>query len=368
MSGGGAERQMSYLANHAVATGYDCSLITLSGNTGDAYSLDPRIVRIGLDVMRQSNGIWESIRSNRNRIRLLRETILNYRPDGVVSFCDNMNIMTLAAVSGSSARHIPVIISERSDPRKQHLGWFWETLRRCYYPKCSACVVQTAAVGDYLKKIIGTSKPVHVVPTAFQLDNQEHLLLTPTLPFSDDTTSGKRLLYAGRLSHEKGIDRLLAVWPALHQLFPDWRLLVAGEGAEKENWLQANASHPSAASIDWLGWVPDIRSLMASCDAFVLPSRYEGFPNALIESMNYGLPCVATDCSASIREIIVDNVSGVVVANDNQSLRVGLERLLENPLLREQLKKNANQAVASYSWPIVSQRWDKVLRSFASMH
>jgi len=366
MTGGGAERQMSYLANHAAATGYNCSLITLSSNTADAYSLDPRIDRIGLDVMRESCGFWESIQTNRNRIRLLKKAILDCHPDGVVSFCDKMNIMTLAAVGGSSGRNIPVIIGERSDPRKQHLGWFWETLRRFYYPKCSASVVQTAAVGEYLKKIIGTSKPVHVVPTAFQPENREHSL-TQALLSSDKTTSVKRLLYAGRLSNEKGIDRLLAIWPALHERFPVWRLLVAGEGAEKEHWLHTNASHPSAASIDWLGWVPDLRALMASCDAFVLPSQYEGFPNALIEAMDCGLPCVATDCSASIREFMVDNVSGIIVGNDPQSLMAGLDRLLKNQTLRAQLSKNASHAVSPYSWPMVSPRWDKVLQSFASM-
>jgi len=375
MTGGGAERQMSYLVNHAASKGYDCCLVTLSGTGNDRYVIDPSVVRIGLDVIVESTGLWNSIQSNRKRVALLREAILASCPTAVVSFCDRMNIMTLAALRGKSRKNIRIAICERSDPRQQKLGWGWEVLRRIYYPRCDNCVVQTTAIANYLKPIVGTDKPIHVIPTAmnspivaFRSANERHF--RGAKGDTDCPNDPKRLLYVGRLSHEKGTDRLLDVWSQIHGRYPEWRLVIAGEGPEKDRWLRSQVKHQQSSgvvsSIDWLGWVSDIQELMSSCDAFVLPSRYEGFPNALVEAMDSNLPCVATDCSASIVEIIPDSQTGMRVSNDSVGLAAGVELLLSDEALRDQFREKAKLSVAKFSWPAVSTSWDSVLVSLTN--
>jgi len=375
MTGGGAERQMSYVVNHAASKGYDCCLITLSGTGNDRYEIDPSVVRIGLDVLAESRGIWNSIQSNRKRVALLREAILASCPSAVVSFCDRMNIMTLAAVRGKKCKHIRIAICERSDPRQQKLGWGWEVLRRIYYPRCDSCVVQTNAIANYLKPIVGRDKLIHVIPTAinspivaFRSANERHF--RGAKGDTDCPNDPKRLLYVGRLSREKGIDRLLEVWSQIHSKYPEWRLMIAGEGSEKDRWLRSQAELQQSSvvdsSIDWLGWVSDVRELMASCDAFVLPSRYEGFPNALVEAMDSNLPCVATDCSASIVEIIPDSQSGMRVSNDSEGLAAGIELLLNDTALRDQFREKAKLSVAKFSWSAVSTLWDNLFVSLTN--
>ncbi len=365
---------MSYLVNHAACSGYACTLLTLSHTRGDRYEIDPQVARVGIDAIAQSDGFWDSIISNRRRMKLLREAIAASGAVAVVSFCDRMNIMTLAAIQCSQLKKVRIAICERSDPRQQRLGWAWELLRRIYYPRCDRCVVQTNAIAEYLQTIVGRNKPMHVIPTAIQTTQSTRALaqnvaqahLSGTKP-SDDSLRSKRLLYVGRLSREKGIDRLLKAWSQIYSNHPEWRLVIAGEGSEKERWFRTIAADDQiakvAASIDWLGWVSDVQSLMASCDAFVLPSRYEGFPNALVEAMYSSLPCVATDCSASIVEIIPDDLTGLRVTNDSEGIVTGLSKLLTEEALRNQFREKAKLSVAKFSWSTVSRSWDSVLDS-----
>jgi GalNAc-alpha-(1->4)-GalNAc-alpha-(1->3)-diNAcBac-PP-undecaprenol alpha-1,4-N-acetyl-D-galactosaminyltransferase len=379
MTGGGAERQMSYLVNHAVSSSYVCTLLTLSDTHGDRYEIDPRVVRIGLDVIAQSDGLWDSIVSNQRRVNLLRKAITDTGATAVVSFCDRMNIMTLAALRCSKLKDVRIAISERSDPRQQKLSWAWELLRRFYYRQCNICVAQTNAIAKYLQPIVGHDKPMFVIPTAIQKAESVQSLLPDAeqaylnVVTNDDGRSRlKRLLYVGRLSQEKGIDRLLSAWSKIYNNHPQWRLLIAGEGSGKERWLRAVSADFQLAdvesSIEWLGWISNVRSLMASCDAFVLPSRYEGFPNALVEAMDSSLPCVATDCSASIIEIIPDEQAGLRVTNDSEGLISGLSRLLTEDALRTQFREKAKLSVAKFSWSAVSRSWDDVLASLTVSH
>jgi len=235
--------------------------------------------------------------------------------------------------------------------------------------------VQTTAIANYLKPIVGTDKPIHVIPTAinspivaFRSANERHF--RGAKGDTDCPNDPKRLLYVGRLSHEKGTDRLLDVWSQIHGRYPEWRLVIAGEGPEKDRWLRSQVERQQSSSvvssIDWLGWVSDIQELMSSCDAFVLPSRYEGFPNALVEAMDSNLPCVATDCSASIVEIIPDSQSGMRVSNDSMGLAAGVELLLSDEALRDQFREKAKLSVAKFSWPAVSTSWDSVLVSLTN--
>lgn len=365
---------MSYLVNHSASSGYACTLLTLSDTHDDRYEIDPRVVRVGLDAIAQSGGLWDSIISNRQRVKLLREAIADSGATAVVSFCDRMNIMTLAALRCSQLKNVRIAICERSDPRQQRLGWAWELLRRIYYRRCNTCVVQTNAIAEYLQPIVGRDKPMHIIPTAIQTTQSTRTLAQNVVQahvsgttLNDVRLRSKRLLYVGRLSHEKGVDRLLKAWSQIFINHPEWRLVIAGEGPEKERWLRTASTDDRmakvASSINWLGWVSDVRSLMASCEAFVLPSRYEGFPNSLVEAMDSSLPCVATDCSASIIEIIPDDQTGLRVANDSEGIVTGLSKLMSEGALRNQFREKAKLSVAKFSWPAVSRSWDNVLAS-----
>ena len=107
MRGGGSERQMSYLANE-IASLAQTSLVTLDKTGNDAYPLDVRIERIGLNRTGTSGGLLKGSIANIRRIRSLRSQIRTWQPNVLVSFCDSTNILSLMACPSN----IPVLISE----------------------------------------------------------------------------------------------------------------------------------------------------------------------------------------------------------------------------------------------------------------
>jgi glycosyltransferase involved in cell wall biosynthesis len=115
-----------------------------------------------------------------------------------------------------------------------------------------------------------------------------------------------------RLSYQKGQDVLLKAWRVIHERAPTARLVLAGDGPQRPQLELLAAELGIADTIEFAGLVGDLRALFAAAHVFVLPSRYEGMPNALLEAMAAGMPCVATRVSGS-EDIIIDNESGLLV-------------------------------------------------------
>jgi glycosyltransferase involved in cell wall biosynthesis len=351
LTGGGAERQICSLANHLANHGFETTLITLDRQEHDRYALLSSVQRIGLDQMRSSRSKYDALAANRQRILAVREAVRLSHPDCVISFCDKMNIVALAACKPFK---IPLIISERSDPRRQKLGWFWEAARRWLYPKCTACVAQTASVAKYLHHVIGHRATIEVIPPGIEPP-----------PSSTERTSRSAtqhtLLYVGRLSEEKGPLRLIDAWSVIAAKHPTWKLAMVGEGpleaALKQRCLERDILH----RVEFLGWQNDVWTQLYRASAWVLPSHYEGFPGALIEAMYAKLPVVATDCSESIRELIQHEHTGLITKNENDSLAAPLDRMMSDPLLRERLGAAAHLKAEHYLWSHLGTRWIELI-------
>ncbi len=198
LTGGGAERQICCHANYLSSQNVETTMITLDGSANDRYSLDSQVKRVSLNQMRTSRSFFDAVAANRQRILAVREVVRLSQPDCVISFCDKMNIVAIAACR---PLRVPIVISERSDPRRQKLSWTWESARRWQYPKCTACVTQTVGTANYLRKILGAKPIIEIIPSA--IEPPPALNVRNSLDNTDQT-----LLYVGRLSHEKGPDRL----------------------------------------------------------------------------------------------------------------------------------------------------------------
>ncbi len=347
LTGGGAERQICSLANHLAKHSFETTLITLDREGHDRYALHSSVVRIGLDQMQTSRSNWDALFANRQRILAVRDAIRRSQPDCVISFCDKMNMVAIAACQ---PLQVPLVISERSDPRGQILAWYWEAARRWLYPKCTVCVAQTASVADYLFKIVGQRALIEVIPPGIE----------PPPDFNTSTSRSdtqQTLLYVGRLSVEKAPDRLLLAWSQIAAKHPSWKLAMVGEGpleTQLKNFcLAQNLGH----QVEFLGWQTDVWTRLKLAHAFVLPSHYEGFPGALLEAMYAKLAIVATDCADSIRELILDEQTGLIAKNIDNSLAAPLDRIMCDPRLREQLGNAARRKAEHYLWTNLGDRW-----------
>jgi glycosyltransferase involved in cell wall biosynthesis len=133
-----------------------------------------------------------------------------------------------------------------------------------------------------------------------------------------------------RYSYQKGQDVLLHAWRSVHERIASARLVLAGDGALRPQFEALARALGIVDSVDFAGLVADVPALLARSDGFVLPSRYEGMPNALLEAMAAGLPCVATRVSGS-EDIIVDGESGLLVPPDDpEALATALIAILSD--------------------------------------
>src|SRR4030095_10514384 len=147
LQGGGAERVMTNMANYWAAKQLKVTLLTFDdGTIPPFYTLDSRFRHIPLAVARQSETIATALRNIVNRVWSLRRAIRDSQPDAVISFMDKTNVTTLLATRGSN---VPVIVSERIDPRMQPLDKSWERLRRLMYAWANLIVVQSEPALKY---------------------------------------------------------------------------------------------------------------------------------------------------------------------------------------------------------------------------
>ncbi len=348
MRGGGSERQMSYLANE-MASRAKTSLVTLDGIDNDAYPLDSKIERIGLGLTSERGGFFRGLSANFRRINALKSRIIAWKPDIVVSFCDTTNILTLIACPAT----IPVLISERNDPRRQRLSRHWEFMRSIYYPKCKTCVAQTDEVGNYLisKRLVAHSKMV-IVPSAISIPNKEW----DSIDSLRKSAHPKTLLYLGRLSPQKRVDRLLKAWAKLTAHHGTWQLRIVGDGELRAS-LQALANDLGIAkSVVWSLWSDDAWHYLCSANAFCLVSDYEGYPQAMLEAMGAGLPVAVFDCGPAIRHAISDGIDGLVIPSEDQ-ITVVLNRMLSSDSLRNTLGQKAAEQAKYFEWPTIAPQW-----------
>ncbi|WP_153557618.1 glycosyltransferase family 4 protein [Roseimaritima sediminicola] len=355
LAGGGAERVLASLASRLASRGHDVQLVTLGDARDDRYAVAQNVQRIELDVMQDSRGVLAALRNNLRRLRAVRRTVRRYRPDVVLSFCDATNVLVLLATAGMA---VPVVVSERSDPAKHPMGRCWARLRPWAYRRAARLVALSDAAAVTLAP--WNRRPVAVIPSA--VDPPPHPASANSAPA--DPAAAPIMLGVGRLSHEKGFDRLIAAFASVAAEHPGWRLEIAGDGPLRAALQQQITASGLADRIELVGWRQDVASLYARADLFVLPSRYEGFPAALLEAMAWGVASVAVDCDSGPRQIVRDGVDGVLCSAEQLEER--LRQMMGDRSLRLRLASRAVEVVDRFGWPAMVRRYERVLREAAT--
>jgi GalNAc-alpha-(1->4)-GalNAc-alpha-(1->3)-diNAcBac-PP-undecaprenol alpha-1,4-N-acetyl-D-galactosaminyltransferase len=350
LSAGGAERMASELVNRWAARGWTAALLTLSIEESDHYVLDSRVKRISLDLIWESRKPWESVASNLRRSRVIRRAIKQYAPDVVVSFIEQTNVRVLASLLGT---RIPVIVSERTDPRMYRVGRVWEFARRVLYPGAQSVVVQTEAVACWAQDLVPKRK-VCVIPNFVR-----HLPEPP--PFS---ARERLILGVGRLDRYKRFDLLVQAFADSRACGEGWRLVILGEGSERARLERLVQKQGLQGRVDLPGIVPEPALLLGRARIFALTSLFEGFPNALLEAMAMGCAAVATDCPSGPQEIIRSGKNGLLVPLEDKPALVGaLNSLMGHSLLAEELSKEAVKVRIRFAPERVLKQWDELIIS-----
>jgi len=170
----------------------------------------------------------------------------------------------------------------------------------------------------------------------------------------------------GRLSPEKGFDRLIDAFSRVAGGRGEWSLVIAGEGPERGA-LEAAAREKGVADrVHMPGAVKNTRAVFEACDLFAMSSRYEGFPVSLCQAMAGGLPAVCFDCDTGPRDIIRDGVDGILVSQgDVAALAAALDRLMGDEGLRGRMGEEARKVTERFSTGRVMALWEDLLKKSA---
>ena len=377
LSGGGAERVVTTMANHWVQRRRQVTILTthFAGESA-CYGLDPNVTHLDLSTPRfdtlptdlnvvaplvrliaacspSENAV---LRSKVTHLLKLRGAILFTRPDLVISYMDRTNIGVLLAIHGLG---LPVIVSEQADPSQNFLGEGWERLRRRLYPQASYVTVLTDESLDYFSTVTGMRG--RVIPN----------VLSPSVFMSSGEVprqkNGKTLMAMGRLGHEKGFDLLLNAFALVAERHSDWTLEILGEGPVRPYLESCVQKRGLRERVQMPGFTHRPFDAMRRADLFVLSSLDEGFGNVLIEAMACGLAVVSFDCPSGPRHIIRDGVDGVLVPpRDTEAMAAALDRLMGDEAERKRLASKAPEVVERFGVEKVMSMWEELVLDCAS--
>lgn len=318
---GGAERVMSELANEFVNQGHLVHLILLT-QSNDFYNVNTN-VRIHRLEFQNKNKI-PKIFLEVSIFYKLRKLLKNINPDATLSFMDKYNILTLAASRGLNLK---VFVSDRSNPNKiipQHIliG------KKIFYRHATGIVAQTSLAKEILE-ILTKNKNIKVISNPVK-----EVLINPNI------TKENIIFNVGRLIPQKGQKYLIAAFNKISH--SNWKLVILGDGPLRNDLKNQVKELGIEDQVLMPGSVIDVDSWYSKASIFAFSSISEGFPNALLEAMASGLPCVSFDCDAGPRDIIDHGRNGFVVKlRDVDGLTAILNDLINNEDLRKKIGQNA---------------------------
>lgn len=309
---------------------------------------------------------------------VLGRYILAWRPDCIVSFLPNSNMLTLLAKAWYKFP-TPVVCSDRNHLSSELTRLPWPQLRRRFirrfYRNAAAHIAVAPDVANDLHNNFDVPPElIQTIINGVDIARLKQLADAPAPYMRNSTTL--RLLSVGRLNQQKGFDILLRAMGRIRHL--PWQLTILGQGEEEDTLRKLSAQEGITDRIEFPGWQANPYPWMKHSDLFVLSSRWEGMPNVLLEAMAIGLPTVATDCPTGPR-LLLDNgrVGRLVETGSESRLAEAIASLLVAPDERRRLATLAIEHCKQYTTDAMIDAYrtliDKVIagpsqNEFSSLH
>ncbi len=353
LQSGGAERVLTNMANYWAEKGHDVAFIVLS-DAPSFYELHPKITIFHPSFAKSRNFFIRNIKQLHFIWSVIKRQKRAEKPDILIGFMTENNVR---AVIASRLTHTPLIISERSNPAYNYLEMnaLWLPLSRFFYRFANCLVVQTKATRQLFHDLKFPLPPTEVV--ANPLNNA-------FVNYSGPLSKEKIILSVGRLSPEKGHKQLIE---AFSQVKTDnWVLHIAGDGVLRQTYQDLIDTLNLSNRVKLLGNQANLVSIYARSAIFVLPSLYEGFPNALCEAMSMGCAPISFDCQTGPSDIILDGVNGKLVEpQDIDALATAMQTYIDDDALRKKIGKEARNIKKRLSNDVIMAQWDAILAKYA---
>lgn len=344
LSGGGAERVTCNLANHLAGFGHDVEILTMS-ETDAAEPLHRGVKHV--PVLKNCER-GNKLIGNAKRIFRLCKYMKTQRVDAYVVM---LPVTTQLMLRLSKLTKAPIVVSERADPKE----YSPKTQKALQSLACRASgyVFQTDEAADwyapYLKGVA-----YEVIPNAIN-----PAFIRPAYAGERDKT----VVGVGRFSQQKNFALLIKAFAKVADKFPEHRLVIYGQGNLLESYQSLAAELGVGDRVEFPGFVPDMPQRLEKAGMFVLSSDYEGMPNALMEAMALGLPCVSTDCGGGgARFLIKDGENGLLVPQkDVDAMAQAMDKILSDEEFAQKLGGNARALQNTLAPEKIYGRWEQFI-------
>ena len=345
LGSGGAERVVSVLASELAQRDHDVHIAMLA-NRNCNYSLAPEVTVHYLDCEHELG--MSSAKRYLKRLARIRDLVKCVTPDSVISFMAETNIDVCFALIGI---HVPIIVSERNDPALDPVSRVKQWLRKVAYFKPDYFVFQTPDAQKYFSQ---------------RIQNRSSIILNPLsehLPESYMGIRELRIVSVSRLNKQKNIPLLLSAFEEFSRNHPQYTLEIFGEGDLEETIRKEIQELALDEKVILKGFCKDVHEKIRNAAMFVMTSDYEGMPNALLESMALGLPCISTDCPCGgPRMLIKSKWNGLLIpVGDREELYGAMCHLADDSESASEMGRNAqNVREMANLYKIISE-WEKIM-------
>lgn len=337
---GGAQRVMVNLANYFAQKGIEVMLICDIDINKEVSRLYPGTSRYPLSENVKEIVLKEALSSNKNlnknylRIRELRKCIKNFKPDIVLSFLGPNNLRMLIATIGLKCKKV---VSVRNDPVQEYGNSYAKRLiTNIIFLFADGCVFQTEMAKDYFWKPIKYRSTIIFNPVDKKFFMQKR------------SKTVKNIISVGRFDKQKNHLLLIRAFAKIAHIFPGENLILYGTGVLKKDMEQLAEKLNISDRVIFPGVADNIEKKLAESRLFVLSSDFEGMPNALMEAMAVGVPCISTDCRVGGPRLLFGKEleQYLVPCNNEKVLSKCIGDMLnkseiENDMISKELKKRA---------------------------
>lgn len=334
---GGAERVISLLANSFCQKGYEVEIVCINKHLV-FYPIDEKVkVWFAEDEVKSLSIL--------KKMMWLRKHINSEKPDVVIAFMLEVYCVTLASLIGVS---VPVISSERIDPH--FFGRAKGLLRWLLLRRTTHLVVQTVRIKDFYSAKLQSRTTIIPNPVTDKVFS-----LTPTL-------KQKRIIAVGRLAYQKNYPMMFRAFAKVHHDFPDWQLVVYGNGPQKDEIRGVIERLGMEGHIILAGKSDHVVEEMNKSSLFVMSSDYEGMSNALLEAVCVGLPVISTDVSGA-RDLITEGVNGYIVPVGNErALTLALSSMLSSPEKMDEMGRQSKALAPRFREEQIVGQWEELIK------
>lgn len=340
---GGAEKQLIMLANEMSKRGHEVELVSVSQDN-ECYEIYKDIKRVFIEDKHKS------ILRVLDRFLCLKKEIKKSKPDVIINFWFQSAYLTSLMSKRITKR---IIYSERGDPGDSEYNGLLGIIRKILFKRIDGFVFQTRMAMNYFNKEIRKKSIVIHNP----------IFLKENICYNYENSVNK-IVSIGRLHNQKNQKFLIETFHEFIKKHPEYILEIYGDGELKKELIKLVSKLQLTKNVFFMGTRKDVHKCILDAKMFILTSDYEGMPNALIEAMSLGIPCISSNYSPkdSVYEFIINKKNGFVYEkNDKTRLLEYMDIICNKPKIAYNISKEARKIINGNSSDIIYNKWENFI-------